>query len=138
MVKRLLAAVLLGLAPLPALADGIEIPQAISPTLGGDYVLRTELFTTNAVTNLQYDVFYTTADGRIGDSVPNTDTRPSKTNTKAGQKKKVLIRFPQESIDGEQLLALCMWRDPKVINKTGGAALVSAFRYCKLFTAKVK
>ena len=136
MIRRLLMALSLGLVCGPALADGIEIPESIKPTLGGSYVLRTELFTTNSVQGLQYDVFYTTSDGRIGDSVPGTVQRPAKTNTRAGQKKRVLVRFPSESIDGEQLLALCMWRDPDVVNNTGGSALVQSFRYCKLFTAR--
>ena len=137
MIKQLLAAITLGLAAMPALSDGIEIPKTISPTMGGDYVLRTDLFTSNAVTKLQYDAFYVTDDGRIGEAVENTDLRPSAPNTREGVKKRVLIRIPGEAITKEQLLAVCMWRNPKVLNDTGSSAMVSAFRYCKLFTAKL-
>jgi hypothetical protein len=136
MVKRLLAAVLFGLVPMPALSDGMEIPRIVRPTLGGDYVLRTELFTTNAVTKLQYDAFYVTDDGRIGEPIPGTDNRPKEPNTRAGQKKRVLVRIPGEAIDSEQLLAVCMWRDPEVLNDTGSSAMVASFRYCRLFTAQ--
>ncbi len=136
MNKQLLAAVALGVFGLPSFADGIDIPKTIGATLGGDYVLRTQLYTNAAVTDLQVDVFHITDDGRVGDAVEGAEVRPKRNNTRAGQKKRVLVRIPGESVNGEQKLAVCMWRDPEVLNDTGSSAMVSVFRYCKLFTAK--
>lgn len=138
MLRRLLlGAVLMAglLPPRAALADGIELPQIVRPTPGGDYVLRSQITTSQAVTALQYEVFRVAPDGRIGDPVPETALRPTRLNTQPGVKNRVLVIVPGVAISSEQLLAICMWKDPPTATGTQ-SQLLSAFRYCKLFTAK--
>lgn len=118
-----------------ALSDGIELPKIVRPTPGGDYVLRSQVMTTQAVSGLQYQVFRVGGDGRIGDEVPGTSLRPAKINTQPGVKNRVLLVVPGAAIANEQLLAVCMWKDPP--EPVGQQSqLLAAFRYCKLFTAK--
>lgn len=126
---------LVGLAARPVFADGIELPKTIRPTPGGDYVVRSQIMTTQGVNGLQYQVFYVGKDGRIGEEVKDSILRPSKLNTKPGVKNRVLVIVPGKAVTDEQLLALCMWKDPP--ESVGQQSqLLAAFRYCKLFTAK--
>ena len=137
-MRRFFSAAILLLAGLhvgPAFADGIEIPKVVRPTPGGDYVLRAQLMTTQAVNNLQYEVFTVSSDGRIGDPVKDTSLRPIKLNTQPGVKNRVLVVVPGAAVQKEQLLSICMWKDPPEIAGQQ-SQLLSSFRYCKLFSAK--
>lgn len=137
MLRRFLSGALLslGLACGPALADGIEIPKVVRPTAGGDYVLRAQLITSQAVSGLQYEVFYVDDDGRIGEPVPGTALRPARLNTQPGVKSRLLVIVPGAAVSRERLLATCMWKDPpQAVGQQ--SQLLSAFRYCKLFSAK--
>lgn len=125
---------LLGLAT-PALADGIELPKTIRPTPGGTYVVRAVITTTNAVQDLQYNVFNVAADGRIGDAVDGVTLRPAQLNTQPGVKRRILVVVPGQAIKQEQLLSLCMWKEPPQATGTQ-SQLLAFFRYCKLFQAK--
>jgi hypothetical protein len=137
LLRRLLsgAVLSLGLAAGPALADGIELPKTVRPTPGGDYVVRSQLSTSQAVPGLQYEVFRVSADGRIGEPVEGTSLRPARLNTQPGVKNRVLVIVPGKAISGEQLLAVCMWKDPPTASGSQ-SQLLAMFRYCKLFTAK--
>ncbi len=132
MNKQLLAAVTLGLVAMPALSDGMEIPKVVSATMGGNYVLRAQLFTVNTVTDLQVQAFHI-ADGGVGEPIEGAVVRPKRNNTRAGQKKRVLVRWPGQAVKPGQIAALCMWKQPRIVNETGGSALAQSFRYCKLF-----
>jgi len=132
-IKRLLAvAVITGGFALPVFADSIDLPERVGKSLGGSYVLRAELFTNNSVTDLQYNAFRVSSDGRIGAQIPGTDVRPKRVNTRSGQKKRVLVTFPGDAVEPGETISVCMWRPPTIVNNTGGSALASAFRYCKL------
>lgn len=134
-----LRAVILTLGLLPfagaALADGIELPAKIRPGLGGNYVVRATLVTNNNVTGLQYAPFWVGKDGRIGDEISGFQRRPATVNTRAGEKRQVLVTFPASQIQPSQRLALCMWREPD-IPASATSQMINAFRYCKLFTAE--
>lgn len=134
-MHRFLLAGLIALGGLPAWADGIELPRIVRPTPGGDYVLRSQVLTTQTVSNLQYSVFHVSADGRIGDEIQGVDLRPARLNSKAGVKNRVLLVIPGKEIKAEQLAATCMWTDPpQAVGQQ--SQLLSMFRYCKLFTLK--
>ena len=125
---------LLAQAP-AALADGIELPTKIKPGLGGRYVLRASLVTNNNVTGLQYAPFAVAADGRIGEELAEVQLRPATLNTRAGEKRQVLVTFPTAQAQAPTRLALCMWREPDV-PKAETSQMINAFRYCKLFAVE--
>ena len=140
MIKiTVLRSVVLSLGLLPcasaALADGIELPAKIRPGFGGQYVLRATLMTNNNVTGLQYAPFTVTADGRIGDELQGFEKRPATLNTRAGEKRQVLVTFPAVQPQPLTRLALCMWRQPD-IPKSETSQMINAFRYCKLFAVE--
>jgi hypothetical protein len=134
-----LRSVILSLGLLPfagaALADGIELPAKVRPGFGGQYVVRATLVTSNNVTGLQYAPFTVTPDGRIGEEVPGFQLRPTTINTRAGEKRQVLVTFPAAQTFPSSRLALCMWRQPDV-PKSDTSQMINAFRYCKLFAAE--
>lgn len=131
------SSILLGiLTPLAAMADGIELPKQVRPSMGGDFVMRTVVTTTNSVQGLQYNLFQVTKDGRIGEPLKDTTFRPAVFNTQAGQKHNLLVRFPSSEVISERLLALCMWKEPPSATPGSPSQLLASFRYCKLFSAK--
>ena len=123
----------LGLLPLagPALADGIELPNRIRPGFGGNYVIRATLVTSNNVSGLQYAPFRVEPDGRIGSELKDFRRRPEVVNTRAGEKRPVLVTFPAAQDLQTSRVALCMWREPD-IPESETSQLINAFRYCKL------
>lgn len=135
-MPRFLLLVALVMAPIAAWADSITIPKLVRPTPGGDYVLRSQMVTANAVQDLQYDVFRIGADGRVGDAISGTTLRPGKVNTRAGVRTNVLVVIPGGEIKSEQLLAACMWAEPPKPIDASVSSFSSSFRYCKLFTVK--
>lgn len=124
------------LAPQAAFADGIEISRIVRPNMSGNYTMRVVLVTDNAVNNLQYGLYNVTKDGRIGDQYADVTFRPAILNTQAGRKENLLVSFSGTLAPTEQLMALCMWKEPPTAIAGSGSQLLSAFRYCKLFTAK--
>lgn len=101
----------------------------------GNYVIRATLVTNNNVSGLQYAPFLVGKDGRIGDEIPGFQRRPATLNTRAGEKRQVLVTFPASQAQPSQRLALCMWREPD-IPASATSQMINAFRYCKLFTAE--
>jgi hypothetical protein len=118
---------------LPALADGIEIPKTVRPSMGGNYVLRAGLLTNTNVQELEFAPFKVLDSGSIGEEVSGYEKRPNTINTRAGVMSSVLVTIPSSSATHDNKLAMCMWKKP-VIEPSASSRVINAFRYCKIFT----
>jgi hypothetical protein len=118
--------------PSVALADGIEIPKKVNRTVGGNFVIRAVVSTTNDVSNLQYGL-YKVNNGSIGEELKDVVKRPEFMSTTAGQKRPILFNFNVENKLSNQL-AVCMYSPSPKPTEVKSSQLISNFRYCKLFT----
>lgn len=115
----------------PVLAEGVELPPRIRPSLSGDYVLRATLSTSESVRGLRYGL-HRVERGGIREEVPAVARRPEVLNTRPGEKRSVVLSF-KFPLNKPEELALCMVADPP--SPAGaGSRLRVAFRFCKLFT----
>lgn len=125
-----------GLACGPALAEGIELQKVVRPSMGGDFVVMPVFSTNEAVQGLSYNVFSVESNGSLGAAIEGVVLRPGVVNTSPGEKRRVLMIVPRQSVQSERLLAVCMWKEPTLPTSGGRSQLLAAFRYCKLFTAR--
>lgn len=116
----------------PAFAEGVELPKQIRPTPAGGYVLRAILSTDQAVNGLRYSLHQVNG-GRVEGEVPDVERRPISLNTRAGEKRPVLMMFRHPTSKPEEM-ALCIYADPPKLSASAGSRLQVAFRYCKLLT----
>lgn len=126
----------LGLTSGSALAEGIELPKTVRPSMGGDFIVNPVFSTNNAVQGLSYNIFSVNPNGSLGDALEGVVLRPNTVNTQPGEKRRVLMIVPQGAIKSERMLAVCMWKDPTLPGPGGRSQLLAAFRYCRLFTAR--
>jgi hypothetical protein len=114
----------------PVLAEGVEVPRDIRPTPAGGYVLRAVLSTDKAVNGLRYSL-HRVVDGKVDQELPDVQRRPEWINTRAGEKRPVLLFF-QRPVSKPETLALCIFGDPPKASSGSGSRLQVVFRYCKL------
>jgi hypothetical protein len=117
----------------PVLAEGVELPARIRPSLSGDYVLRAVLSTNESVRGLRYSL-HKVVGGGIREEIKDVARRPEVLNTRPGEKRPVVLSF-KYPLSGPEELALCMYADPPNPASSGsGSRLRVAFRFCKLLT----
>ena len=133
MLRRLMGA-LLGLGTVlgtaPSLAEGVEVPRDIRPTPAGGYVLRAVVSTDKAVNGLRYSL-HQMVDGKVDREIPDLQRRPEWMNTRAGEKRPVMLFF-NHVVSKPETLALCIFTDPPPSMAEAGSRLQVVFRYCKL------
>lgn len=130
---RIMAGLVLAFRVTPVLAEGVELPARIRPALSGDYVLRAILSTSESVNGLRYSL-HRVERGGIKEELPEVARRPEVLNTRAGEKRPVVLSFKYPLSKPEEL-ALCMYADPPKPDSAGsGSRLRVAFRFCKLLT----
>lgn len=114
----------------PVLSEGVEVPRDIRPTPAGGYVLRAVLSTDKAVNGLRYSL-HQVVDGKVDQELPGLERRPEWLNTRAGEKRPVLLFF-NRPVTKPETLALCIFGDPPKSSADSGSRLQVVFRYCKL------
>lgn len=114
----------------PVLAEGVEVPRDIRPTPAGGYVLRAVLSTDKAVNGLRYSL-HRVVNGVVDQELPDVQRRPEWINTRAGEKRPVLLFF-QRPVTKPETLALCISGAPPNPASGSGSRLQVVFRYCKL------
>lgn len=114
----------------PVLAEGVEVPKDIRPNPAGGYVLRAILSTDKAVNGLRYSL-HQVVDGKVDQELPGLERRPEWINTRAGEKRPVLLFF-NHAVSKPETLALCIFGDPPNSASGSGSRLQVVFRYCKL------
>ena len=114
----------------PVLAEGVEVPRDIRPTPAGGYVLRAVLSTDKAVNSLRYSL-HQVVEGKVDREIPGQERRPESINTRAGEKRPVLLFF-NHAVTKPETLALCIFGDPPKPDANSGSRLQVVFRYCKL------
>lgn len=133
MFKKLLLSLGILLSTAPALADGIEINPAVSPNISGKYVVRATIVTNNDAKGLKFALHKFENDRVATDEYPSV-FRPNIVNTRAGQKRSIVISFDGK-FEKPQNMAVCMYVDPPKPTETNASTMVANFRYCKIFKA---
>lgn len=118
------------LLSVPVLAEGVEVPRDIRPTPAGGYVLRAILSTDKAVNGLRYSL-HQVVNGKVDQELSGVERRPEWINTRAGEKRPVLLFF-NRPVTKPEILALCIFGDPPRSAPGSGSRLQVVFRYCKL------
>lgn len=134
MFKKLLTGALLSLGVCsPVFAEGIVMPKEIKPNFAGNYIVRVQVTTVNSVKDLEIGVF--TVNGGEKTEVQGVSYRPKVLNTKANQLKRTVITIPENTVQPDQQLALCMWKqqNQETVTSSTGNTVSVYYRYCQLF-----